>query len=244
VRRHSEPPHPDERRKTFGIGRSKSKSVDLPAFFLYKGKEQKNGCRVFRHYPTSRGEIMETKRTRLTSRLLWVMLIISILAALWPWLSMRKIDARLMENPPHNGIVAFELVCDAPDALKMIDAWGPELSLLAGKSIKIDFFFIPAYVLLFFAATMLFSLLASGLLRKLIRAVAYLPIVAGIADIIENTFLLLILRSSRNIPDHYPLVAGTCASVKFMLLAVVVAFWLVAIAALIVRKMRERPTAP
>jgi len=187
---------------------------------------------------------METKRTRLTSRLLWVMLIISILAALWPWLSMRKIDARLMENPPHNGIVAFELVCDAPDALKMIDAWGPELSLLAGKSIKIDFFFIPAYVLLFFAATMLFSLLASGLLRKLIRAVAYLPIVAGIADIIENTFLLLILRSSRNIPDHYPLVAGTCASVKFMLLAVVVAFWLVAIAALIVRKMRERPTAP
>ncbi len=186
---------------------------------------------------------MQTERNRLTSRVLWVLLIISILAALWPWLSMRKIDARLMENPPHNGIVAYELAWKAPDALKMIDTWGPELTILAGKSIKIDFLFIPAYVLLFFSATMLFSLLASGSLRRLIRAVAYLPIISGIADVIENTFLLLIIRSSRNIPDHYPLIAGTCASVKFALLAVVVIFWLVAITALVVRKMKNKPAS-
>jgi hypothetical protein len=184
---------------------------------------------------------MQTKRDRLTARVLWVLLIISILAALWPWLSMRKIDARLLENPPHNGIVAFELVWNAPDAMKMIDAWGPELSILAGKSIKIDFFFIPAYVLLFFSVTMLFSLLASGSFRTVIRAVAFLPIVSGVADVIENTFLLLVLRSSRNIPDQYPLIAGVCASVKFALLAVVVVFWLVAIAAWIIRKMRKNP---
>jgi hypothetical protein len=184
---------------------------------------------------------MQTKRDRLTAKVLWVLLIISILAALWPWLSMRKIDARLMENPPHNGIVAFELVWNAPDAMKMIDAWGPELSILAGKSIKIDFFFIPAYVLLFFSVTMLFSLLASGSFRTVIRAVAFLPIVSGVADVIENTFLLLVLRSSRNIPDQYPLIAGVCASVKFALLAVVVVFWLVAIAAWIIRKMRKNP---
>jgi hypothetical protein len=184
---------------------------------------------------------MQTKRDRLTAKVLWVLLIISILAALWPWLSMRKIDARLLENPPHNGIVAFELVWNAPDAMKMIDAWGPELSILAGKSIKIDFFFIPAYVLLFFSVTMLFSLLASGSFRTVIRAVAFLPIVSGVADVIENTFLLLVLRSSRNIPDQYPLIAGVCASVKFALLAVVVVFWLVAIAAWIIRKMRKNP---
>jgi len=182
---------------------------------------------------------MQTKRDLLTAKVLWVLLIISILAALWPWLSMRKIDAQLMENPPHNGIVAFELVWNAPDAMKMIDAWGPELSILAGKSIKIDFFFIPAYVLLFFSATMLLSLLASGSLRKVIRAVAFLPIVSGVADVIENTFLLLVLRLSRNIPDQYPLIAGVCASVKFALLAVVVVFWLVAIVAGIVRKIRK-----
>ncbi len=186
---------------------------------------------------------MQTERGRLTLRLLWVLLAISIVVALWPWLSMRKIDARLAENPPHNGIVAFELVWSSPDAVKMIDAWGPELSILAGKSIKIDFLFIPAYVLLFFSITMLFSRLASGSLGRVIRAVAYLPIVSGIADVIENFSLLHILKASRNIPEQYPIIAGTCASVKFGLLAVVVCFWLLAVVVFIVQKARRKPAA-
>jgi uncharacterized protein YneF (UPF0154 family) len=184
---------------------------------------------------------MQNKRNRLTAKLLWVLLIISILAALWPWLSMRKIDARLMENPPHNGIVQFELAFNAENARKMIDAWGPELSHLTAESIKVDFAFIPAYALLFFSVTMLFSLLVGGALGTLIGRIAYFPFASAIADVAENVFLLLILRSSPAIPDHYPLIAGVCASVKFGLLAVVVLFWITAVEVWLFRKIRRKP---
>ena len=222
------------------IGTTESKSVDLPPFLLYKfmrGRE----LRLCLARATLGRKTMQTEHSRLTSRLLLVLLIISVLGALWPSLTMRKIDARLMENPPHNGIVSFELAWNASEAVKMIDAWGPELSLLAGKSIRLDFLFIPAYVLLFFSVTMLLARLTSGPLRRIIRFAAYLPIVSGIADVTENIFLLLVLKSSRNIPAPYPLVASSCASVKFALLAVVVCFWVIAIAAFIFRKIGKKP---
>jgi hypothetical protein len=166
---------------------------------------------------------------------LWILLVISILVALWPWLSMRNIDSRLMENPPHKGIVAFELVGTAEGAQKMIDAWGPELSLLMAKSVRIDFLFIPAYALLFFAATMLFSLLVGGSVGVWVKRIAFLPFVSAVCDIVENIFMILALKSAGSIPAIYPVIAKWCATVKFGLLAVAVVAWVVAIVVRLVR---------
>ena len=184
---------------------------------------------------------METRRTRLTPKTLWILLILSILVALWPWLSMRNIDSRLMENPPNKGIVAFELVGSADGAQEMIDTWGPELSLLMEKSINIDFLFIPAYALLFFAVTMLFSLLAGGTIGAWVRRMALLPFVSAVADVVENVFMILALKSAGSIPASYPVIAKWCAIVKFGLLALVVVGWIIALAARLARKKKAAP---
>jgi hypothetical protein len=171
----------------------------------------------------------------LTPKTLWILLVVSVLVALWPWLSMRNIDSRLVENPPHKGIVAFELAGTAEVAQKMIDAWGPELSRLMEKSIKIDFLFIPAYALLFFSATMLFSLVVGGSVGVWIKRIAFLPFVSAVCDVVENIFMILALRSAGSIPAIYPVIAKWCATVKFGLLLLVVVAWVVAIVVRLVR---------
>lgn len=184
---------------------------------------------------------METRRTRLTPKTLWILLILSILVALWPWLSMRSIDSRLMENPPNKGIVAFELVGSADSAQKMIDAWGPELSLLMEKSINIDFLFIPAYALLFFAVTMLLSMLFEGSMRVWIRRMAFLPFVSAVFDVVENIFMILALKSAGSIPASYPMIAKWCAVVKFGLLGLVVIGWVIVLTARLVGTKKAAP---
>jgi len=184
---------------------------------------------------------MQTELPYLTSKTLLAILLLSIAVAVIPWITMRNIDARLTENPPNNGIVAFELARSAENAQEMINGWGPELSILARKSIRVDFIFIPAYAFLIFSVTMLISLLLGGAPSLWVRRAAFLPFVAGLADVVENAFLLLILKSPHDIPDLYPNVAAWCATVKFGLLALVVVVWIIVVPARLIRRKRKRP---
>jgi hypothetical protein len=183
---------------------------------------------------------MSNEQSRLTSKALLFILLLSIVIAIVPSITMRKIDARLMENPPNNGIVAFELAGNADHARGIIDGWGPELSILARKSIIVDFVFIPGYVFLFFSITMFVSLLFTGAPRTWIRKAAFLPIVSGLADVVENTFLLLVLKSPHDISDLYPQIAAWCATVKFALLAVVAVIWIIAALVWLVKRLARK----
>ncbi len=179
---------------------------------------------------------MQTEQTRLTPRMLLVILLLSIAVAAVPWITMQKIDTRLTENPPNNGIVAFELAGSADKDQAMIDGWGPELTMLARKSIKLDFIFIPAYAFLFFSITMFVSLLVAGAPGAWIRRAAFLPFVSGLADVVENIFLLIILRSPHEILTIHPRIAAWCATVKFALLALVVVIWIIAVGAWLIKR--------
>lgn len=170
---------------------------------------------------------MRTKRTYLSSKILLAILLLSIAVAVFPWLTMRSIDSRLTENPPHSGIVAFELARTAERAQTIVDGWGPELSILARKSLTVDFIFIPAYASLFFSITMLMSLLLGASPALWVRRAAFLPFVSGLADVVENVFLLVVLKSPHGVSDLYPRIASWCATLKFGLLALVVVVWIV-----------------
>ncbi|MBN2224179.1 MAG: hypothetical protein JW765_05845 [Deltaproteobacteria bacterium] len=187
---------------------------------------------------------MKTGQTRLTSKALLFILLLSIVVAAVPWITMQRIDARLTENPPNNGIVAFELAENADHARGMIDGWGPELSILARKSIIVDFVFIPAYAFLFFSITMLMSLLSAGAPHAWVRRAAYLPFVSGLADVVENIFLLLILKSPHDIPSLYPRIAAWCAAVKFGLLALVVVVWIIVALAWLIKRGARKALGP
>jgi len=192
-----------------------------------------------------RGTEMKTEQKRLTTKTLLFILLLSIAVGAVPWITMHKIEARLTENPPGNGIVAFELAGTAEKALGIIDGWGPELSLLAKKSIIVDFIFIPGYAFLFFSITMLMSYLAAGRIQPWIRRAAYLPLVSGLADVVENVFLLLVLETPHDITALYPRIAARCATAKFGLLALVVVIWVVVGLAWLIRRVmgKARGTA-
>jgi hypothetical protein len=183
---------------------------------------------------------MQSEKPYLTPKAILVILVLSIAVAVIPWITMRHADARLTENPPNNGIVAFELARTAENAQRMIDGWGPELSILARNSIRIDFIFIPAYASLFFSVTMLMSLLLGGAPSFWIRRAAFLPFVSGLADVVENVFLLLILKAPHNIPELYPRVAAWCATVKFGLLALVVVVWFTVVPIWLIQRRRKK----
>lgn len=204
----------------------------------------KNLCfsrgRFYKKRINYKGRVMKNGQTCLTSKTLLAILLLSIAVAAIPWITMRNIDARLTENPPNNGIVAFELAGNAGNAQGIADGWGPELSILARKSITVDFVFIPGYTFLFFSITMFVSLLLAGAPRAWTRRAAFLPFVSGLADIVENSFLLLILRSPHDISGLHPRIAAWCATVKFGLLALVVVVWIiVALAWLIKRGVKK-----
>jgi hypothetical protein len=172
---------------------------------------------------------MQNNQRHLTPKALLIILVLSIAVAAFPSITMHKIDARLSENPPNNGIVAFELAGSAEKDRALIDGWGPELSMMARESIRLDFIFIPAYAFLFFSITMLVSLLFSGAPGAWIRGAAFAPFISGAADVVENICMLTVLKSPHNISGLYPRIAAWCATVKFGLLGVVVLVWVAAI---------------
>jgi hypothetical protein len=164
-------------------------------------------------------------------RVLWVLLVVGIGISIIPWLSMMKIDAELMEPTPGYGIVDYEFSFTGEKAREIIDTWGEKRLSAAVKSLKIDFLFIPGYVLLFFSLTMLISRIHTGRIEKYGKVVSLLPFISGIFDVIENIFLLSIARSPDVISDMHARVAGISASIKFALLVFVILFWLCAIGA-------------
>ncbi len=136
------------------------------------------------------------------------------------------------------GIVPYELAYSPQQADIILQAWGPEVTPLARRSLLVDFAFMPSYALLFAGITLLIARrLPSGAWRTAGLALALAPFVSAIADALENLMLLRLLGTAGHVPSAPPLVAGLAATVKFGLLVVVIVFWLVAAVGWLVRRL-------
>ena len=174
---------------------------------------------------------MAEKKDLFSKKTAWILFIVGIIIAIWPFISMQGLENELMVPEPHYGIVQYEFIFSVDKAKQIIDTWGDELVPKAEKSLWVDFIFIPGYALIFFSITYLFGLWHKGAIRRWGKCIAIFPFVAGLFDVIENTFLLLILKAPESIPGAYPLIASSSASVKFVLLLIPVIFWFVSIVA-------------
>lgn len=173
----------------------------------------------------------KTSKSGLTAGKLWILVVIAVAVAAWPFFTMRGLDAALMEPEPHYGIVAFELAYSVEKAGEIVGVWGDELLPLAKKSLLVDYPFMPGYALLFFALTRLFALMPGGRVGLWTRRAALFPLAAAVFDAVENLGLLSIVASPDAIPAWAPLTAGIAATIKFSLLLLAILFWPAAVIA-------------
>lgn len=137
-------------------------------------------------------------------------------------------------------IVDFEFAWNAARAAEMTGAWGEAGNAAARASLWLDFGFIPVYALLFASVTLFAARASTGRWQTLGLWLTLAPFAAGLFDAVENASLLSLLPPSAP-ADTPALLAGVCASLKFGLLLVCLAYILITLLMYLWR--RFRPTA-
>jgi hypothetical protein len=124
------------------------------------------------------------------------------------------------------GIIGFEFVGSQANATRIMAEWGGHGRDLARLSLWLDFAFMASYGAFFAMAGFATRDWARARdLRALARAGAlapYFAIAAALFDMCENISLLLVLGGHG--AAAAPVVATTCASVKFALITLAIAY--------------------
>lgn len=136
------------------------------------------------------------------------------------------------------GILPFEFVRSAQRASRYLAEWGDHGRDLAALSLWIDYAFMAAYGSFFALAGFATRDYARARgMRKLAGAGAVAPycaIGAALFDALENANLLLVLGGHGG--DTTPLLATICASVKFLLITLAIAYVLWGLAARLLQR--------
>lgn len=123
-------------------------------------------------------------------------------------------------------IVEFELAEDTGRAASIIQTWGPEGTRAALASLWSDFPFLIAYSIALGTASLIVSARSLGrgwlVVSRLGLMMAWASLIAGLLDAVENAFLISELATGPT--ERQVAGARTAASVKFILVAVVVAY--------------------
>ena len=139
--------------------------------------------------------------------------------------------AREAEGNP--SIVDFEFAWSEDGAEEILDDWGDEGQDAARLSLWIDFAYLLTYGAFLTLAAMATRDLAARRGRGRLASIGGVAVPAAAAapvfDAIEDIWLLIALDGQGG--DLAPLMAGICASVKFALLAIAIAYLLAGLVA-------------
>ncbi len=92
-------------------------------------------------------------------------------------------------------IVDFEMAKTPERVAELVKLWSPEYQQYFINGIYIDFLFLICYTLFLYSAARFFGALSKHyVLRKAGNFFAYLSILAGICDIVENIGMLITIR--------------------------------------------------
>lgn len=163
-----------------------------------------------------------------------VILVISFFAMLGIWLQFLPLED-IMQRRGGYGIVHYELAFTNEKATEILSTWDSEARSAAFRSLVIDYAFMPAYALFFGAVTLLLAHAQRGAMRQAGFAITWGCVAAALLDALENAMLLSILNGPP-VPPTPPLIAGTAASIKFLLLILPLVYWPIGLILLIARR--------
>lgn len=173
-------------------------------------------------------------------------LVLSGLAMVALWVAMGAIERRLPAGTP--GIVDFEFVRSGARAARFLAEWGPEGRDAVRLSLWVDYGFMVSYGAFVTLGGLAARDFARGSGRRRLaavgRVVPWFAAAAALFDAGENAFLLLTLGGHWG--GAAPLLATACASIKWVLIAIAVAYlvWGVAARILEAGSGRRKPVEP
>ncbi len=156
------------------------------------------------------------------------------LAALALFVVLGAIDEQIKDTGGP-GIVPFEVEFTSENARATLAEWGDEGRSDAKLSLWLDYLFLIAYGAFFSLAI---RALVDALGWRRWAFLATFPIVAAVADAIENANLLLAIGQDGDQP--FPLLAGVFATIKFLFLTPAQLFVLVGFVVWVSRRARRR----
>lgn len=149
---------------------------------------------------------------------------------------------RKLQEAGGPSIVGFEFAGSEQQAAQIMAEWGDSGRDYARWSLWIDFGLMLSYGAFFaLAALATRDFARENNMRRLAAVGAVAPLCAALAaafDVVENTFLLLVLGGHGG--SFGPPIAATCASIKFLLFAIAVAYVLWGLASRLL--LRGRPS--
>ena len=158
-----------------------------------------------------------------------VILFITAIGLLIFLLINQLIFASLPIEVPSYGILDFEFAWTASQISVIFTAWGPNGMILHANGIYWDFFYILGYGSLIAGLILMISRKLSGKIQLIGFYLTFTPFLAGIFDCIENILLLSMLNNPSGFSPSIPLIAGIMATIKFSILLIGIAFFLLGV---------------
>ena len=158
-----------------------------------------------------------------------VILLITCIGVLIFLLINQLIFASLPIEVPSYGILDFEFAWTASQISIIFTAWGSDGMILHANGIYWDFLYILGYGSLIAGLILLISRKLSGKIQLIGLYLTFTPFLAGIFDCIENILLLTMLNNPSGFSPSIPLIAGIMAAIKFSILLIGIAFFLLGV---------------
>jgi hypothetical protein len=137
----------------------------------------------------------------------------------------RVLDTPLRTPAAPNGIVSFELAGSPGNAQAMVDSWSEYARLLAAFGLGLDYLFMPAYASTLALGILLAAGRHAGWFGRLGAPLGWGALAAALFDAVENYGLLQSLLSP--LFSLWPVVSAACATIKFVLLLLGLAYALI-----------------
>ncbi|MBN2155521.1 MAG: hypothetical protein JW776_05725 [Candidatus Lokiarchaeota archaeon] len=138
------------------------------------------------------------------------------------------------------GIVDYEFAWSIEHVQAIFAAWGSEGISAHILGVWWDFLFIFGYSLLVSGCILLVVRMNSEQISSIGIFLIIVPFIAGLFDAVENSFLLVMLKNPVEINPVFPIVATISAGVKFGLLILGVAYFLIGLILGLIQKVRNR----
>lgn len=130
----------------------------------------------------------------------------------------RPLDVPLQTSAAPNGIVSFELARTLDSSQAMIRSWDINARLVAAFGLGFDYLFMPVYALALSLGLLLAGQGKTNWYHNTTSWLGWGAFAAALFDMVENYALWRALGGS--VDPVFPIIAASCAALKFTLLLV------------------------
>lgn len=137
-------------------------------------------------------------------------------------------------------ILDYEFAWTPEQVIIIFATWGTNGMILQAAGIYWDFLYIMGYGSFAFSGVLLVARKLSRTWQILGLYVTFIAILAGLFDIIENIFLLVMLFEPSSIISAVPAIAGIMATMKFSALLIALLYFISGLMIVIIQMVRNK----